>query len=69
MADWTWFAGEPKGSCPHCPEPLRRADILVEWRTRIYHVGCLLTLLTALAPADPYFHATASAERHPSLGP
>lgn len=51
MADWKWFAGEPKGRCPHCSEPLRRADILVEWRGRTYHVHCLLDLLTVLAPS------------------
>lgn len=50
MADWTWYAGEPKGRCPHCSEPLRRADMLVHWRERVYHVHCLLTLLTAVAP-------------------
>lgn len=57
-SDWKWFAGEPKGHCPHCSEPLRRPDMLVEWRARVYHVGCIITLLTALAPADPYFHPT-----------
>lgn len=52
MADWKWFAGEPRGLCPYCPEPLRRGDILVEWRGRVFHVHCLLNLLTALAPPN-----------------
>lgn len=51
MAGWSWFAGEPKGRCPQCNEPLRRADILVEWRGRIFHVHCLLTLLASIAPS------------------
>lgn len=54
MTNWKWFPGEPTGRCPHCSEPLRRADILVEWRSRVYHVHCLLDLLTRLAPDHLY---------------
>jgi len=57
MPDWTWFAGEPKGRCPGCSEPLRCADIMAEWRGRAYHVGCLLTTLAAFAPPPNPYHA------------
>lgn len=62
MADWKWFAGEPRGWCPGCAEPLRRSGILVEWRGRVYDVHCLLNVLTALAPADSYIYPTPGAD-------
>lgn len=50
MAEWSWFAGEPKGNCPVCHEPLRQGDMLVAWREHVYCVGCLIDMLTTLAP-------------------
>jgi hypothetical protein len=47
VADWKWFAGEAKGRCPHCTEPLRRADMLVEIDGVVYHVHCGFDYLIA----------------------
>jgi len=51
MADWKWFAAEPKGRCPQCSEPLRRPDILVEVRGGVFHLGCAFDWLVSIAPS------------------
>lgn len=55
MSEWTWTTGEVKGKCGGCDKILWRSEILVTWREQTYHVGCLLEILTALAPKpNPY---------------
>jgi hypothetical protein len=51
MPDWKWFAGEPKGRCAQCSEPLRRPDILVEMRGGVMHVHCAFDWLLSVVPA------------------
>lgn len=51
MANWKLVTGEVSGKCPQCNQYLRHSDTVFEWRGGKYHEGCLLDLLTAIAPA------------------
>ena len=42
--------------------PLHCTEIIYEWRNRLYSLGCLLDVLTAMAPSDPYFHVMPGAD-------
>lgn len=50
MPDWQWTTGDVRGKCAGCDKILWRSEILVTWREKVYHVGCVLDILTALAP-------------------
>lgn len=54
MADWALVTVPVVGKCAGCHERLSPFAIIYEWRSRRYHDHCLLDLLTAVAPADPY---------------
>jgi hypothetical protein len=54
VAAYSLFVGDPRGRrCSGCDKPLFHTEIIYEWRSRLYHLGCLLDVLTAIAPPDP----------------
>lgn len=54
MAEYSLFTGDPRGrKCSGCQRFLMHTEIIYDWRGRLYHLGCLLDILTALAPPDP----------------
>ena len=55
MADWKLVTEPVAGKCPKCSDFIRHCDILISWRNRTFHLGCLLDILTEMAPApNPY---------------
>lgn len=62
MSDWKLVTGEVTGKCAGCQKRLSPWDIVYEWRARRYHDGCLLDLLTSVAPADPYVYSPPGAD-------
>lgn len=58
MAEWILFTGDPRGCrCEACQRFLSPPDVIYVWRTRKYHDGCLLDVLTAVAPPDPIYYS------------
>lgn len=58
MSDYQLFTGDPRGrKCEGCQKRLMHTEIIYEWRGRLYALGCLLDLLTSVAPADPYVYS------------
>ena len=62
MSDWKLVTEAVAGKCPQCLQYLRHPDVVIEWRTRRYHQGCLFDLLTAIAPPDPYAYSPPGAD-------
>lgn len=62
MSDWKLVTGPVSGKCAGCQERLSPFGIIYEWRGRRYHDSCLLDLLTAVAPADPYIASVPGAD-------
>ena len=63
MADYALFTGDPRGRrCAACQKLLSCTEIIYEWRGRLYTLGCFLDILTAVAPADPYFNPVPGAD-------
>jgi len=58
MASYSLFTGDPRNRrCNGCQQPLRCTEIIYEWRGRLYSLGCLLDVLTAIAPSDPIYYS------------
>jgi hypothetical protein len=58
MAHYILFVGDPRGrKCAACERSLLHTEIIYDWRDRLYHLGCWLDVLTAIAPSDPIYYS------------
>jgi len=63
MAAYSLFVGDPRGrKCHACQKYLMPTEIIYEWRDRLYQHGCLLDVLTAIAPPDPVYYQPPGAD-------